>query len=243
MRKLLVNPVLAGLRVHRGEVVGDGAWEPLISRAEHERLLAMFGDKAARRRTGRGRKFLLSGGLLICGECEAELYSGRRGNGTAVYVCRTDAGGCGKVQIQAEPLELLIRGAVVEALAGPKLAKLLAEREDADVDRLARSLHEDEEELKALATLKGQRRFTLAEWLALRDPIEERIAAIRAELQASSVGDVLADLHPHPSRAGAGVRDRRAPGPGQGAVSRLAAGPRPPGPQPDHGRLSQAGRP
>jgi hypothetical protein len=194
MRKLLLNPALAGLRQHRGEVIGDGAWEPLISRAEHERLLAHFGDKQARRRHGRGRKFLLSGGLLICAECKRELYSGRRGNGVAVYVCRTDAAGCGKVQIQAEPLELLIREAVVDALAGPTLAKLLAEREDADVDRLARSLHEDEEELKALATLKGQRRFTLAEWLALRDPIEERIAQTRAKLQASTTGDLLADL-------------------------------------------------
>jgi DNA invertase Pin-like site-specific DNA recombinase len=195
MRKLLTNPVLAGLRQHRGEVIGDGNWSALISRAEHERLLATFGDKQARRRHGRGRKFLLSGGLLVCRECETELYSGRRGNGTAVYVCKTDiAGACGKVQIQAEPLELLIREAVVDALAGPKLTRMLAEREDADVDRLARSLHEDEEELKALATLKGQRRFTLAEWLALRDPIEERIAQTRAKLQASTTGDLLADL-------------------------------------------------
>jgi site-specific DNA recombinase len=193
MRKLLLNPTLAGLRQHRGEVIGDGAWEALISRGEHERLAAIFGDKQARRRVGRGRKFLLSGGLLRCAKCKRELYSGRR-NTVPVYVCRTDAGGCGGVQIRAEPLEQLIREAVVEALAKPKLAKLLAEREDTDVDRLAHSLHEDEEELKALATLKGQRRFTLAEWLALRDPIEERIGQTRAKLQASSTGDLLADL-------------------------------------------------
>jgi site-specific DNA recombinase len=44
LRKIVTSPAIAGLRAHRGEVVGPGRWPALSSRAEHERLLAICGD-------------------------------------------------------------------------------------------------------------------------------------------------------------------------------------------------------
>jgi DNA invertase Pin-like site-specific DNA recombinase len=194
LRKIVLNPVIAALRVHRDQVIGEAAWEPLITRAQHEQLKALFGDKAKRRRHGRGRTYLLSGGLCRCGSCGVELYSARRNGGIAVYACRTDAGGCGGVQIRADDLERLITDAVVDALSGPALTRLLAEREDETTDRLAQLLHEDEEQLKAYASLHGQGRITTAEWLAARDPVEQRITETRAKLQRIPAGQVLVDL-------------------------------------------------
>ena len=42
---MLVNPRYAGLLVHRGEVVGAGKWEPIISEDDHRRVLAKFAQR------------------------------------------------------------------------------------------------------------------------------------------------------------------------------------------------------
>src|SRR6266540_1915764 len=49
LRRVLTNPRMAGLRVHRGEVIGEASWEPVISRGDFERLRGLFsGHRGAR---------------------------------------------------------------------------------------------------------------------------------------------------------------------------------------------------
>ena len=40
LRRALLNPALAGLRVHQGEVVGKGIWQPIITQEQHRQLVA-----------------------------------------------------------------------------------------------------------------------------------------------------------------------------------------------------------
>lgn len=47
---LLASPRNAGLRQHRGQVIGDAIWEPIVSAETRERLLARQLDRAV---TGR----------------------------------------------------------------------------------------------------------------------------------------------------------------------------------------------
>lgn len=70
LRTTVMSPSYAGLRIHRGEIVGKAAWEPLISEDEHRQLVALLTDP--RRRTQRGIevKHLLSG-IVKCGVCGA----------------------------------------------------------------------------------------------------------------------------------------------------------------------------
>src|SRR6266498_387222 len=42
LRRVLTNPRMAGLRVHRGEVIGEASWEPVISRGDFERLRGLL---------------------------------------------------------------------------------------------------------------------------------------------------------------------------------------------------------
>ena len=114
MREIIANPRIAGLRRHRGEVVGPIIWEPVITVADHQRVLAAF---AARKVSGRRspRRYLLSG-LLRCGRCGNRLYSARREQSRRRYVCASgpDHGGCGRLTVVAEPLEAYVADLVIE---------------------------------------------------------------------------------------------------------------------------------
>lgn len=125
----MTSPSLAGLRVHRGEVV-DGVvaeWEPLISLEDHHRLVAMLSDPRRKsNREGPGVKWLLTG-TATCGVCDASvrMISGYRPDGTrrVRYAC---AGGfC--VQRAAEPVDLVVERALVKFLSRPDVIKELTD--------------------------------------------------------------------------------------------------------------------
>jgi site-specific DNA recombinase len=194
LRKIISSPAIGGLRQYHGEIVGQGAWEALISRSAHERLRAMFADKAKRRRQGRGRRYLLSGGLAVCGECGHPLASQRYKNGRVGYSCRTDQSGCGRVVINALDLEHLITEGTIDALAGPRLARLLAQAEYVETDRLTRELDDADRHLKALAELHGQREIDMAEWLAAAAPVRQRRDVLRARVREAPDAELLLDL-------------------------------------------------
>jgi site-specific DNA recombinase len=66
-RRMLTSPRQAGLRVHQGEVVGEAAWPPILDRPTWDWVCAVFADHTGRRYQGRGRIYLLSGGIAVCG--------------------------------------------------------------------------------------------------------------------------------------------------------------------------------
>ena len=87
---LLTGPHITGLRVHHGEVVGNGNWEPILDRATWERTRAVLGDPRKPSKKGRPPTHLLTG-VLKCSKCDGPLYhstrAGGRGN-TLVTVLR-----------------------------------------------------------------------------------------------------------------------------------------------------------
>ncbi|EHK86147.1 recombinase [Rhodococcus pyridinivorans AK37] len=70
VRRVLLNPRNAALRVHRGEIVGIGNWQPIITRGEHEALVALLADPA-RRPIGPFEKKYQGSGVYQCGICES----------------------------------------------------------------------------------------------------------------------------------------------------------------------------
>lgn len=203
-RNMLRSPRLAGLRVHQGEAIGPAAWEPIMERATWERVCAIFADRTGRRRLGRGRRYLLTGGLAVCGmpDCGRPLVAGL--NKGQSYRCRPEHphGGCGKISAGRLLLEQEVERRLLRRLAGPKLAALRAQATagDQEAERLAAQLRDDEAELIELAKLKGQRRpdgrpfMTVSEWLAAKEPIEVRIEWARRALERRPKLAALADL-------------------------------------------------
>lgn len=204
---LLQSGRIAGLREYKGEVVGVGNWEPIISVEDHERIMARYKvlhDRAVNARSRLPRKYALSG-LLRCGAvrdgdddphrgevCGGKLYSSKRYGEKNVrrrYVCRSgpDHGGCGRLTVVAEPLEDLVIEAVLRRLDSPKLADALAGKvaENDNTAVLAESLARDEAELTELARMKAQRRLSMTEWVEMRDIIDVRMTETRRKLEAA----------------------------------------------------------
>ena len=185
LRRMLMSARLSGQRSYHGEIVATGDWEPIITPEQTARLRAHLDDPdRLTRRTV--RRYLLSGGLLRCGLCDAVLVARPRAGGERRYICAKGPGqpGCGKIGVMADPLEALVAEAVLYRLDTPELAAALAgaAAEDAEASATADGLATDQDQLAELARAYGERLITLAEFLAARKPIEARIDAAKRRL-------------------------------------------------------------
>lgn len=195
LRALLCSPRIAGLREHRGEVVGQAVWDAIITAHDRDRILARV---EAKRVTNRRvpQRYLLSG-MLRCGRCGTRLYSSRRATSRR-YVCSSgpDHGGCGRLTVVAAPVEDLISDAVLYRLDTPELADALAGRAAADAETasLAEQIAADRVQLDELAGLYAAKAIPAREWLAARAPIEARIGDAERRLSRATRSDALTGL-------------------------------------------------
>ncbi len=200
LRAVLRSGRIAGLREHRGEVVGKAQWGAIITPAERDRVLARMTEQAISGRRS-PRRYLLSG-LLRCGKCGGKLFSSPRGDRRR-YVCVSGpdhGGGCGRLTVVAEPVEQLIAEAVLQRLHSPQLAEALRGRTGSEqAAELSDALAADQQQLEELAAMYGDKEITAAEWRAAREPIEKRIRHGRTQLSTATRTDALADL---PGNAG-----------------------------------------
>lgn len=176
LRGMLRAPRLAGLREHRGVVVGPAVWPAILTLEEHQRILTLMEQ---RRISGeRARRSYLLSGVLRCGTCGNRMFASRREHSRR-YVCMSgpDHGGCGKMTITAEPVEELIADAVLYRLDTPELAGALAGRAAADEHTASVSdqIAQDRAQLDELAHMYARREITSREWVTARAPIEQRI--------------------------------------------------------------------
>ncbi|ASQ84644.1 serine recombinase [Mycobacterium intracellulare subsp. chimaera] len=192
VRQVLCSGRIAGLREHRGEVIGEAVWPAIITSAERDRVLARIAARSVTK-TRAARTYLLSG-MLRCGRCGNRLYSQARhsnpDNRVRRYVCLKgpDHGGCGRLTVVAAPVEELLVEAVLTRLDSAQLADALAGKAstDADVAALAAQVEADQERLDELAGLYADGAITAREWIAARDPITDRIQHARRDIAAAT---------------------------------------------------------
>lgn len=193
LRTLLAAPRLAGLRTHKGEVVGEAKWPAIISREEHEQLRSALGDP---RRAQRGRppKSLLTS-LVVCGSCGERMATSQRRGRERRYVCHPAEGtpACGRVGVHADHLEREVAEQVFAVLSGPGLAEALAARDEPNSDA-AEELQAAEERMAELARDFAADRIGRGEWLAARETAELRAAEARRTLERDTSTSVLASL-------------------------------------------------
>ncbi|HYT25369.1 MAG TPA: recombinase family protein [Actinomycetota bacterium] len=208
--RVLTAARVAGLKEHGGEVVGPGDWEPILARADWERLVALLTDTGRRTHDGRPRVYLL-GGFLRCGVqgCGMLLISRpqwRKGGTTRRYVCvqGDTAAGRAHLAVAAEPLEDVVTEMVLHRVDGPGLARILAARGTNGEQEVAAQLAADEQAMVALSEdFYSARLITRAEFLANRATLEGRIRAARSKLARHAESAAAAGL---PTAPGA-IRD------------------------------------
>ena len=129
VRRAIQRPSVAGLRVHRGKVIGKALGDVIVDRDSWDRLTALLNDPTrAPRRRGRGPQHLLSG-LAVCGApgCGAPVYrqagwtpkpeSKTRHANSPAYGCKA----CSGVRRAQEPVDAFVTEIVLRRLekAGP----------------------------------------------------------------------------------------------------------------------------
>jgi site-specific DNA recombinase len=107
----------AGLRTHRGVVVGKGEWPPLVTEDEYDRIVRLLSEPARKTTTGASRKWLLSG-IATCGKCGGSMRRAKVTDKRAhIYRCeRLDS------SLLAEPLEDFVLELIERRLAKPDAA-------------------------------------------------------------------------------------------------------------------------
>jgi site-specific DNA recombinase len=199
-----------------GEFLAEGSWTPILERSTVERLRAVLFDPA-RPAVRRPPENLLTG-VLICGHCK----HGLNGAGTPSrpsdkrrYRCIRQPGDshCGRISILADPVEQLVSAAVLEVLAGTRLAtaRSAGPLDSAVAERELLDARQDRDEL---AAQRARGDITPGEWATMRRVLTERIE--RAEHAIATAGSGLAALTNVPSGrsarkwwAGATVTQRR----------------------------------
>jgi hypothetical protein len=195
LRRMLMSGRIAGLREHKGEVIGPAVWPAIISEDEHKRVRLLLSDPARRTTPGPARTYLLSG-WVTCGRCGAALV-GRRtvrhadGSPVRRYTCATDHGGCGKVGILAEPVEQMVSEFVVAALDSPGLGALVSNQASVRAAELAQQLADLADMLAAREMTRDQ--FTRAN-RSLMAEMQEAEAQAAAETRRGAVGALAGHL-------------------------------------------------
>jgi hypothetical protein len=183
VRDALRNARFAALSVLRGEVVGEGAWPPIVTRETYEAVRAILDDGGRRTTTnaaGAPRTYLLSG-LATCAVCgELAIAGGQaRRKGGRTYRCSTRKHWLRR----AEPVEQYVEHVVVARLGKPDVADLL------DQDRPdVRALHAEASALRTrrdqLAEAFAAGDITRSQLVAGTKRIEHRLAELETELAA-----------------------------------------------------------
>jgi len=183
LRSLLLRPRNYGMRVHQGQILGPGTWEPLISAEDGERLRLLLTDPA-RRKNRAARRYLLSG-LLRCGKCGATLLSSPRGQ-VRRYACgiqSTKHDPCKGTYITAEPLEALIADAVLTRLDSPELRVALTRTDDgARVSAAGDEIAKVQARMNDAAAMFADGEISREEWKEVRDRLEAHLEVHRREL-------------------------------------------------------------
>jgi site-specific DNA recombinase len=195
---ILRNPRLAGLRVHRGEIIGPGTWPAIIDLGTWKEAQERLTFRAERYKTeGRNEHHYPLRSLVTCAN-SGDRMIGQPANGTTYYQCRryakfpgAEKQGCAH-RIHGPSLEaFVIDAALIQLeeldLSGrPVAEKLTAEQ--------AAAAETDRQQLADLTEMWTSREITTSEYRAMRKAVQERIENVRQKAIIRPAAEVLRGL-------------------------------------------------
>lgn len=191
VRDLLDSRHVAGIRVFRGEEVGDGEWSPIISRGvwdEAQQRRTLRAAQAAEK--GKPSRFYTLRGLVTCKACG----SGMAGSGGS-YVCnreqRRDSKQCSR-RVAALTLEKFVGDAAVNLLINLDVSGQQASTAVSEADEAA--IAADRSELAELKDMWDSQELKTPEYRAMRKVVEKRISDAQRKTTVRPAVEVLRDL-------------------------------------------------
>lgn len=202
IRSWLVSPTVAGHRVHQGRIAARGNWEPILDEDTWQAVKAKLAQPRRVRRADGGeadisakffghssaRKYLITGGIAVCGVCGAHLSgnSKRIGGRLVPYLeCRKTNGGRNCVGILLEPSEEVVVDLLWEKLGdGAFLDAVMADDHAERRAEITAKLGRLDNRRNELAETWATGELTPTEWATARRALAEHEQALRAELTA-----------------------------------------------------------
>ncbi|WP_171042187.1 recombinase family protein [Sinomonas gamaensis] len=120
LKQLLLRERNYGASVYRGQVVGEGNWQPIVEEAVFKQAWLLLTDPSRRRSYSTRSRWLLAG-VALCGVCESEGQSSTVRSATAtspgrswkIYRCKTGT----HLARSAEPTDKLVQESILAYLA------------------------------------------------------------------------------------------------------------------------------
>jgi site-specific DNA recombinase len=203
IRTLVVRDANAGIRRYRkrdgGGVEMAGDWPAIVERAKHDRVVAMLTSPERRSHSGPrpgARRHLLTNGIGKCGVCGGPLRvarrSGKRGNGSKIYLCLNGGGCTGRLQA---PVDDLVKKVVIGRLAKPDALDWLM-GDDRPAKRLQDQVNELQGRLDAAAVSQAAGRISIRALELITAELAPHLEAANRERDAALVDLDIEQLRP-----------------------------------------------
>lgn len=182
LNNTLMNPRFAGLRSHKGEIVGEAVWPAIIDRPTWDRLAARVASRARGPGQPKTSKYLLQS-IASCAKC-GNAMTGAPSSGRPRYRCQTKPGTtcCGSMSIAAEGLDELILAMVMYRLDSPAVKDALAGRTsppDAGIDETSEQILAAERRLEEARDMFAVGEIDRKDLVAIRRVVEQDLQRLR----------------------------------------------------------------
>lgn len=182
LRRILLAPRTAGLRVHRGVVVGEAQWPAILDRITYERVALLLNRPERKTASSRGAKLLT--GIASCGKCEKTLNS-KVMHGARRYQCRH----CYGTSVYADRLDGHVVADLLTIVDQPALDAATDDRDRVDVDAVMVQIGLLKSDRDELAECVGDGRMTVAEWKIASSALSARLGVLSDQLRQSQGTD------------------------------------------------------
>lgn len=187
VRKVLLNPRYAALRVHRGSVIGKGAWESLVTEDQHRGVVAYLSDPARASYVSFERKWQGSG-VYRCGVCDERAAIHVGSNGRRSYKCPQN-----HVRRQGPALDKFVDALVIGRLSRPD-ARLLADVSGIDTAALQTKRDGLRARLDMLGAMLGRGEMDADQFTRGSAEVRSQLDEVDGELAAARQSGPVADL-------------------------------------------------
>lgn len=193
VKLVLINPRYAGLRAHKGEIVGKANWPAIVSEEIWESVRSILTDPGRIGSTprDRSRKYLLSG-LMLCGACGKKLSVGG-GPKRRLYACKHM--GCYHVARDMKSMDELVTDLIKARLMQDDAADIFI-RPETDTRHLYEELLTKRQKLEQIAIDYAEDLLTRQQMSVATKRLESRIEELEREIAVAAQPDDFSDFLP-----------------------------------------------
>lgn len=199
LKAALISPRNAGMRRHRGQVIGEAAWPAVFDDTTATAVRAILTDPARSQR-GPARRYLLSG-VMTCGKCGGPVVGARLKPPKDYTVYR-----CTHLHLtrRSDPIDDLIVRLVIQRLCRPDAADLFARSDNTkDVAALRDQLRSARGRLNGLAEAFAMGEIDRQALAAGTKRLDQEIATMETRLATLVADPVIGRLIGEPDVADA----------------------------------------